>query len=134
MNAVTHTHGATDMKGFAVFIVWAVIYMAARGLLELETLNWWARLGIALAPVPAFAWVLWSVIKGIASLDELQRRIQLEALAFAFPLTLLLIMTLGLLEIAVGLNPDDWSYRHVWPVLVALYFAGLFRAKRYYES
>ena len=71
--------------------------------------------------------------EAVTGRDELERRIQLEALAFAFPMTLLLIMTLGLLEIAIGLNRDHWSYRHVWPMLFILYFAGLARAKRRYE-
>ena len=133
MTAVTQTERASDWKGFGVFLLWGVVYMAARGLLELQTLGWWARLAIALAPVPMFAWVLWTVSKGVAAMDELQRRIQLEALAFAFPMTLLFVMTLGLLEIAIGLNPDDWSYRHVWPMLFVLYFAGIMRAKRRYE-
>ena len=132
MNAVTQPR-ANDWKGFGVFLLWGVAYIAARGLLELPALGWWARLGIALAPAPLFAWVLWNVSQGVAAMDELQRRIQLEALAFAFPLTVLFVMTLGLLEIAIGLNPDDWSYRHVWPMLFVLYFAGLARAKRRYE-
>jgi hypothetical protein len=109
------------------------VYLAARLLLELPTLSWWSRFLIALAPTPLFAWVLWTIARGVAAMDELQRRIQLEALAFAFPVTLLLVMTLGLLEIAIGLNPNDWSYRHVWPMLFVLYLAGLGRAKRRYE-
>jgi Na+/melibiose symporter-like transporter len=117
----------------ATLIVWAALYLAARFLLELPNLSWWTRATIAVVPVPAFMWVLWSMFKGVSKMDELQRRIQLEALAFAFPLTLLLVMTLGLLEIAVGLNKDDWSYRHVWQILVILYLGGLFRAKRRYE-
>ena len=133
MTAVTQTERASDWKGVGVFLLWGVVYIAARGLLELQTLGWWARLAIALAPVPIFGWVLWTVSKGVAAMDELQRRIQLEALAFAFPMTLLFVMTLGLLEIAIGLNPDDWSYRHVWPMLFVLYFAGIMRAKRRYE-
>jgi hypothetical protein len=31
-----------------------------------------------------------------------------------------LIMTLGLLQIAVPLPPDDWSYRHIWPLVYRL--------------
>jgi hypothetical protein len=133
MNAAARVDRATDWKGFGVFVLWGVVYIAARLFLELPTLDWWARLAIAIAPVPVFAWVLVTVARGVASMDELQRRIQLEALAFAYPVTLLLIMTLGLLEIAIGLNPDDWSYRHVWPMLFLFYFAGIVRARRRYE-
>ena len=133
MNAISKSVAHSDGRGFAILAGWGVLYIAARLLLELEGLGWWSRLAIALVPVPAFAWVLWSVSNGIAEMDELQRRIQLEALAFAFPLTLLLLMTLGLIELAVGLNPDDWSYRHVWAVLPLFYLGGIIRAKQRYE-
>ena len=132
MNTLARTEGI-DVRGFLGFFAWGALYIAARLFLEVETLGWWPRLIIALVPVPAFAWVLWSVSKGIASMDELQRRIQLEALALAFPLTLLLLMTLGLIELATGLNAADWSYRHVWPFVVLFYVVGLVRAKRRYE-
>ena len=66
-------------------------------------------------------------------MDELERRIELEALAFAFPITVVLLMTLGLMELAMPLNRDDWSYRHVWALMPTLYFIGLWRAKRRYQ-
>ena len=131
MHAVARTD-RSEWRGFGIFLVWGLVYLAARLLLELPALSWRSRLLVSLAPTPLFAWVLWTIARGVADMDELQRRIQLEALAFAFPLTLLLVMTLGLLEIAIGLNPNDWSYRHVWPMLFVLYLAGLVRAKRRY--
>ena len=133
MNVVATTERTSDLRGFAGIAGWGLLYVAARGLLELETLSWWTRVAIATAPVPVFAWVLWAISKGIARMDELQRRIQLEALALAFPLTVLMLMTLGLVELAVGLSADNWSYRHVWPFVILFYFAGLVRAKRRYE-
>lgn len=100
--------------------------------------NWrglspWLRAGIALAPLPAFAWFLREFIRSVSGMDELERRIQLEALAVAFPLTLLLLMTLGLLQIAIELNMDDWSYRHIWPFTFVFYLAGLMRSRRRYQ-
>jgi hypothetical protein len=133
MNATASSERIVDVRGYAGLFAWAFLYFAARGVLELETLGWWTRAVVAIVPVPVFGWVLWNVSRGIAQMDELQRRIQLEALAFAFPLTMLLLMTLGLLELAIGLNPDDWSYRHVWPFVFLFYLAGLARAKRRYE-
>jgi hypothetical protein len=133
MTATARSERTVDVRGYAAFFGWATLYVVARLVLEIETLSWWTRASVAIAPVPVFAWVLWNVSRGIGLMDELQRRIQLEALAFAFPITLVLLMTLGLLELAVGLNTDDWSYRHVWPFVVAFYIAGLARAKRRYE-
>jgi hypothetical protein len=112
-------------------VLWGVTYIAARLALELD-LPSRARLLIALAPVLPFLLALVGVVRGIRSMDELHRRVHLEALVLAFPLTLLFIMTLGLLELAVGLSPDDWSYRHILPFLVMFYAFGLWRAwKRY---
>jgi hypothetical protein len=88
---------------------------------------------ISLTPILAFVWFLWKVARWSKASDELERRIQLEALAIAFPLTVLLIMTLGLLQIAIELNMDDWSYRHTWPIIYVFYLFGLMRARRRYE-
>jgi hypothetical protein len=136
MNALStskHNQRTGDWKIFGVFILWAVVYLLARLLLEMQAQPSWLRVAIALMPVPVFAWVLWNTSKAVQGMDELERRIQLEALAFAFPMTLLLVMTLGLIEIAVGLNRDDWSYRHVWPTLFVFYFLGLSFARRRYQ-
>ena len=112
-------------------IIWGVTYVAARLALELS-LPPRVRLLVALAPVVPFVFALVGVVRGIRSMDELHRRVHLEALVLAFPLTLLLIMTLGLLELAIGLSPDDWSYRHILPFLILFYAFGLWRAwKRY---
>jgi hypothetical protein len=113
--------------------LWLGLYFAARGMLEMDGLSPWVRAGIALAPLPAFAWFLREFIRSVSGTDELERRIQLEALAVAFPLTLLLLMTLGLLQIAIDLNMDDWSYRHIWPFLYVFYLMGLIRARRRYQ-
>jgi hypothetical protein len=112
-------------------ILWGLTYIAARFALELD-LPAWLRLLIALVPVLPFMLALVGFVRGIRSMDELHRRVHLEALVLAFPLTLLLVMTLGLLDLAVGLSPDDWSYRHLLPFLVIFYAFGLWRAwKRY---
>lgn len=112
-------------------IAWALIYIAARFALELE-LAQRLRVLVALAPVLPFLLTLVGAVRGVRSMDELHRRVHLEALVLAFPLTLLFIMTLGLLELAVGLSADDWSYRHVLPVLIMFYAFGLWRAWRRY--
>ena len=112
-------------------IVWGATYIAARLLLELE-LAPGVGVAVALAPVLPFVFTLVGLVQGIRSMDELHRRVHLEALVIAFPLTLLLVMTLGLLDLAVGLSPDDWSYRHLLPFLAIFYAFGIWRAwKRY---
>ena len=92
-----------------------------------------ARLLIALAPLPFFILFVLAFIRLVRDMDELERRVQLEALAFAYPGLLLLIMTLGLLELAgISLSPADWSFRHVWQIAVLFYVGGLALASRRY--
>lgn len=92
-----------------------------------------ARVAIALLPLPFFGWWLWTWMKGVLHLDELQRRIELEALAFAFPTSLLFLATLGLLDVAVPLNPSEHNLRHIWLMMPMLYYVGLWLAQRRYE-
>lgn len=92
----------------------------------------WIRAGIVLIPmIPAVLTVL-SFVRDIRQSDEFERRLHLEALAFAFPVTMLLVMTLGLLELAIDLNREDWSYRHIWPYLAMFWMFGYLQARRRY--
>jgi hypothetical protein len=116
-------------------IVWLISYFGARALLE-----WmgpphanWARLGVALVPLVPFVAFLWKFIGSMREADELERRIQLEALAIAYPLAIVLIMLLALVQLAMPLNPDDWSYRHVWPFLPIFWLGGQAIARRRYQ-
>ena len=111
---------------------WFASWIGARLVLESPSVPTWARVAAALAPTPLAGVALLTLIRGARELDELEKRIQLEALAFAFVLSLLLIMTLGLMELAITLNRDDWSYRHVWAMLPMLYFGGVVIARKRY--
>ena len=112
--------------------LWASIYLLSRGLLELDLASPPLRVAVALLPAPFFIFYLWTWMKGVGAMDELERRIELEALGFAFPSALVFLATLGLFDVAVTLNPDDFSLRHTWLMLPLLYYIGLWRAKRRY--
>ena len=112
---------------------WFAAWVAARFVLESANVPTWLRVVAALAPTPLAGVALLTILREARELDELEKRIQLEALAFAFILAVLLLMTLGLMELAITLNRDDWSYRHVWAMLPPLYFAGLVLARRRYS-
>ena len=126
------THSRGDRTLVAVGVAWFLAYLVARAVLEQPDLGQALRLSAALLPVPLFAMFLMRFVRSLREGDELERRIHLEALAIAFPLTILLLQTLGLMERAVGLALEDWSYGHVWAYLPLFYFIGLAVSRRRY--
>jgi hypothetical protein len=113
-------------------ITWVLVYLLARWLLDNQQLDEGARIVVALMPIVPFALFLGLMLAGIRQMDELHRKVHLEALAIAYPLAMLLLMLLGLLELVIPLPPEDWSYRHVWQFLPLFYFIGLaFTWRRY---
>ena len=52
---------------------------------------------------------------------------------FAFPASLVFLMTIGLIDVAVTLNPSEISLHYTWLILPFLYYIGLARAKRRYQ-
>jgi len=113
-------------------VTWILLYFVARILLKDGSHATWLRVTIALVPIPFFCAFLWQVIRGVRSADEFERRIHLEALALAYPLVMVLLMTLGLLQRAVVLSFEDWSYLHVWIYLPIFYLLGLTIARKRY--
>ena len=118
----------------AAGILWLVLYFGVRLFLEANPdLARGVRLALAFVPTPVFAFFLWRFVQGVRSADELERRIQLEALAVAFPLDVLLLTTLGLVQRAVDLKFEDWSYNHIWPFFAIFYLFGMALARRRYS-
>ncbi len=132
MPTVARTKEPSGTLGIAIVAAWLLSYIAARAGLEIAGTGW-IRVFLAVLPIPFFLALVWFAYRAISSGDELFRRIHLEALVFAFPATLTLLMVLGLFELATGLNPDDFSYRHVWPMAFFAYFGGWALAMRRYK-
>jgi hypothetical protein len=121
------------VPGWVAPATFAVVYIFAR--LAVAEFGWSTpvKVVIAVLPVPAFVWLVIEIVRGVRQMDELERRIQLEALAVAFPLAMTVMMTLGLLELAIPLSKDDWSYRHVWAFFPLFYVGGLIIARKRYQ-
>ena len=123
----------SDNHFVVIGVAWFIAYWAARGILERPGLPAALRVGVALGPIPIFAWFLYTFIRTIRGLDELERRIHLEAMAIAFPLGILLLQTLALMQRAVELKFEDWSYAHVWIYLPIFYFLSLGLVRKRYS-
>ena len=114
--------------------VWAVAYCVALFILRKLHVSSLVATIVAIAPILPFVLFLREYIAHIRSADELERRIQLESLAIAFPTTLVGLMLLGLLQIAIPLPEKDWSYRNVWTFLPVIYFTSVAIVSRRYHS
>lgn len=89
------------------------------------------RLALAMIPVALWSGAIVVLVMTFRSLDELQRRIQLEALAIAFPAAMMLGMTVEYLQkagYAVGVGVGD-----VWPFMFLLYVPALVYAHARYR-
>jgi hypothetical protein len=88
------------------------------------------RDAIALSPMAAAAVMAWVMLRQLRRMDELQVRIQLEALGFAFAGTALSTFSYGFLE---GLGWPRLSMFVVWPLMAGLWIVGLLLARRRYQ-
>jgi hypothetical protein len=88
-----------------------------------------ARTITALAPVVPIVFMIFSFLKYLNGIDELQQRIQLQAIGFAAGTTSLLTFSYGFLE-GVGFPPISLLW--VFPVMILLWGLGLaFISRRY---
>lgn len=89
------------------------------------------RFVYAVLPVIPSAFAMWAAVRFFHGLDELQRRIQFEGLAFSFLATCLITLTYGFLENA-GFPRLNWVW--IVPILILSWKLGLVIAGRKYGS
>lgn len=113
--------------------LWLAAYLFTSWLLSLDGAPVPVRIAVALIPAPFFCWFAWHWMRMVQKMDELERRIQLEALAFAFPLVVVWIMTLGLLTVATPASERLFGVGQLWVIVPLFYYLGLWRAQRHYR-
>lgn len=124
----------SNIRSFAATIgVYPVVLGAAMVLTGLAAEYEWPqalRYLIALLPVVPVVLAVLVLARALGELDELQRRIQLEALAFSLAGVVLVTVTVGMLAMA-GLETPNWA----WVALLAamLWGTGQFLAGRKYQ-
>lgn len=129
-SAVASTARRSDRLLVAAGIAAFVTYFGARLPLKLPGVPF----PVAIARVPVLFLVLFvlAAVRMSRGLDELEQRIHLEALAF--PAVLVLLLTLGPLQVAgVALSPQDGGYRHIGTFAFLFDFGGHALARRRYQ-
>jgi hypothetical protein len=87
-----------------------------------------ANLLFALVPLPFFALSIFWLVWNAGASDERRRRIQLEAVAFAFPLSMIFAITVQLLHSAGAAL--QFGLGDLFVDMGLLYFIGLYLAWR----
>ncbi|HEY8973312.1 MAG TPA: hypothetical protein VIN75_03785 [Burkholderiaceae bacterium] len=114
----------------ATLLVYGAMLLGSIELLtHVEVARPWRDL-VALSPMLPAAATAWVILRELRRMDELQRRIQLEALGFSFAGTAILTFSYGFLE---GLGYPKLSMFTVWPILAVLWVVGLVLARRRYQ-
>lgn len=117
------------LRMLAVSLVYVALVYASVHALQRKPAAPWKYVIAVLPMLPVLLMPLFFV-QLLRSLDELQRKIQLEALGFAFAASALLTLTYGFLENA-GLPDVNWVW--VWPIMGGFWILGLFGARWRYR-
>jgi hypothetical protein len=109
--------------------IYAVLLVGSLSILKRFELGVFKYL-LVLAPMAGAALAVVAVIRYFAQIDELERKIQLDALAIAFGASALALMSYGFLE-GAGLPHLNWTWG--WPVMGAMWALGSVISRRRYR-
>ena len=91
------------------------------------------RLLLALLPVIPGLFYLALVFRSIRGMDELEHRVQFEAVSFAFLGSLVVSLTYGMLQKSGFFRGWPWDWEGIWFMLIGLWAVGYLRARRRYQ-
>lgn len=128
----TASNSQSPPRTFLAMALFGICMVTGMAAVEFANMPSALRIGLALLAPLAFLYLIWQWRNGVRQMDELERRIQLEALAIAFPLSVLLVLTLGMLQRVIHLPFEDFSYRHLWAMLIGIYFCSVAIARKRY--
>lgn len=129
MRRMNHAAHAYVREFGAAMLGYVVVLVVSISLIQSLPGSPW-RVPMALAPVVPLSLALWAFVRFYQRLDELQRRIQLDALACSFGGTILVTISYGFLQ-NVGLPALSWVW--VAPLMIALWGVGAALAHRRYR-
>jgi hypothetical protein len=104
------------------FTVYAATLVGSNILLRDGIENSAVRIMLSLAPIVPTVFICGVIVRAIGQLDELQRKLQLEALALSFAGTALITFSYGFIE---GVGFPRLSMFTVWPIMATLWVVGV---------
>ncbi|MDE2696010.1 MAG: hypothetical protein OXH97_05775 [Chloroflexota bacterium] len=107
-------------------LAYGVLLVASTFVVAASPGAWW-RYAVAVLPMVPAAFMVVAAVRHYRAMDELQQRMELEALAFGFAGTALITFTYGFLEQA-GMPQLSWWW--VWPIMAGLWILGGQLARR----
>lgn len=111
------------MKEFGTAMVaYVIVLILSITLINISPNSAWWRIPLALAPVIPAVFAMIAYMRFVGRIDELQRRIQFEGLAFGFGGAGILTFSYGFLE-NVGFPHISWLF--VFPLMIALWGIGV---------
>ena len=129
MNELQRLHRRYALEFSGALVAYAIVLVASIRLLGHYGETAW-RYPLAISPVLPAAAALFVFVRFFRRVDELEQRIHLEALAFAFAASALATFAYGFLE-GAGFPHLNWTF--VWPVMGAFWGIGGVLARRRYR-
>ena len=108
----------------------AFLGITASALLKSYQFSLPVKVLVALLPAPAYAVLIYVILRGVRGMDEMQRRIHLEAAAICLMATAMITVTYGFLGLA-GAPQPNWAF--VTCLMALLYSLGYAVAYRHYR-
>lgn len=112
------------------FVLYAALLFAAVAVERAVQPAGALKLAINLAPMLGAFAAAWAILRGLWRMDEMQRRIQFDAIAISFLGTALITFGWGFAE---GAGLPHMRAFQVWPIMGSLWGFGLVIAKRRYR-
>ena len=126
MNEPSRSFGAQFGLAMALY---AILLLGVAVFIRANPQTPW-RFVFAVLPVLPGIYAAWTVSQEIARRDELRQKIQLEALSMAFGASVLVALTIGLLDMAGVAQPNGAWYV---PIMMGLWGLGQWIAIRKYR-
>jgi len=118
------------MKSMAAGLAAALAGIVSSALIKQNDFAPPVKVLIALLPLPAYAVLIAVIVRGVRAMDEMQRRVHLEAAAICLSATALVTIGYGFLGLA-GAPQPNWAF--VACLMSFLYALGYAVAARHYR-